>query len=122
MTPRFIINFLLLMVIALGFILVSIGASRSEPGIHEGHCNNEGHWYDSDCCSCDDCRPTKAGEVQAFAHKVGDIWLEGYEHTLTGKKWYRGDTDFRPSKDGSDHICWPPGWAQPKCFYEAPKG
>ena len=79
-------------------------------------------WYDIDCCSNKDCRPTQAGEVERWAELVNGTWREGFRHVDTGKVWWRGDRWLRQSKDGQDHICWPPGNQMPLCFYEGPNG
>ena len=102
--------------ILLGMTLIAIAV----PAAEKNHCETMGarHWYDKDCCSCDDCRPVKPGEVEAYADEVG----EGFRHVETGKVWYWRNSNLRPSKDGGDHICWPPGWVYPNCFYYGIRG
>ena len=109
---RFVAGFLGGMLFA--FILIIMLASQAQS--HS--------WYDTDCCSGDDCRETKPGEVIRWygKHHVTGQYVEGFQHVETGKVWYRGDRWLRPSKDGSDHICWPPTNKLPLCFYEGPSG
>jgi len=110
------INRMIIAILALIALLIIAKPSSSEP--IEGHCSMSGHWYDKDCCSCNDCGPVKNGSVEAYADDKG----EGYRHIQTGKIWYRGDVNLRQSRDGGDHVCWPPGWREPNCFYEGPRG
>ena len=101
MIERFLTTMAIVLALLLVWLFTASGASSHE-------------WYDKDCCSGDDCRPVKPGEVEAYDDGV----CVGYRHVQTGKKWCRGSTNLRVSKDGGDHICWPPSFREPNCYYE----
>jgi hypothetical protein len=104
---RRVIIVLWAVVVAIGLLLFWMAPARA----HD--------WYDIDCCSNDDCRPVKPGEVEVW----DDGECIGYRHIETGRLWCRGKSRIRPSKDGGDHLCWPT-WAEKpnSCFYEGVRG
>ena len=76
------------LVILLGAVVFGCWVSTvKEAGAHS--------WYDLDCCSDEDCRPAKPGEIEATP--------EGVE--ALGVLFPEGDPRLRWSEDGDYHIC-----------------
>lgn len=74
------------------------------------------HWYDSECCNHQDCRPV-SGAVEERP--------EGYFVAEVGELVPHGSSKIKRSLDGDFHVCvyTPAGGKQTvRCLYAPPRG
>lgn len=104
---------ILSIVAAILFAVMITKASAQQPHIHG---QTAVDWYDSACCSNNDCKPVDDADIEFGADALGNTYAR---YKPTGHTFYK--YQFKPSQDERYHVCINPnavGNNGALCFYD----